>query len=89
MRVPDEEGVADFGGIRYLSPQRVAAVAKTLAKVDPDQLVSRLDRADAEAKRIYLAHTLPEGWEISRSYSAIFEISTKMPHAAATRCCSA
>jgi len=62
-QIPDEEGVADFGGIRYLSPQRVAAVAKALAKVDPDQLVSRLDRADAEAKRIYLAHTLPEGWE--------------------------
>ena len=62
-QIPDEEGVSDFGGIRYLSPERVAAVAKALADVDPTQLVSRLDRADAEAKRIYLAHTLPNGWE--------------------------
>lgn len=62
-QIPDEEGLAEFGGIRYLSPERVVAVSKVLAAVNPDELISRLDREDAEAKRIYLAHTLPDGWD--------------------------
>jgi len=61
--IPDEEGVSDFGGLRYLTPPRVVAVARALAEVDPNQLLSRLDRQEAEAKHIYLAHTLPDGWD--------------------------
>ncbi|SRR5579864_493581 len=61
--IPDVEGLMSFGPIRYLSPERVAAVAKALAIVNPQELVSKLDRKDAEAKQIYLAHTLPEGWD--------------------------
>jgi len=61
--IPDLEGVMSFGPIRYLSPERVAAVARALAAVNPAELMSKLDREDAEAKQIYLAHTLPGGWE--------------------------
>jgi len=75
--IPDEEGVSDFGGLRYLTPPRVVAVAKALAEVDPNQLLSRLDRRDAEAKRIYLSHTLPDGWdhlpELFLNFRAFYE----------------
>jgi len=84
-QIPDEEGVSDFGGIRYLSPERVVAVAEALAAVDPDQLVSKLDRKDAEAKRIYLAHTMPDGWEylpeLFRDFRAFYEDAARSGNA--------
>jgi hypothetical protein len=61
--LPDVEGLMGYGPMRYLDPHQVEAVAKALADVRPAELLSRLDREDAEAKQIYLAHTLPDGWE--------------------------
>jgi hypothetical protein len=62
--IPDVEGVMGYGPLRYLEPERVQSVAHALAAVDPAQLLSRLDHRDAEAKGIYLAHTLsnPADW---------------------------
>jgi hypothetical protein len=75
--IPDVEGVMSYGPIRYLTPDRVAAVADALASVNPAELASKLDREDAESKQIYLAHTLPDGWEylpdLFRSFSAFYE----------------
>ena len=56
--IPDHDGVMGYGPLRYLAPDQVVAVAEELARVDPKLLLSRLDRRDAEAKKIYLAHTL-------------------------------
>ncbi|HVN18331.1 MAG TPA: YfbM family protein [Dongiaceae bacterium] len=84
-QIPDEEEVSDFGGIRYLSPQRVAMIAQALAAVDPDQLLSKLDRKDAEAKCIYLSHTLPDGWEylpeLFRNFRAFYEDAARSGNA--------
>jgi hypothetical protein len=45
--------------------------------VNPAELASKLDREDAESKLIYLARTLPEGWEylpdLFRSFRAFYE----------------
>jgi hypothetical protein len=63
--IPDHEGVMGYGPLRYLTSEEVRAVAKVLDAVSPKQLLSRLDKQDAEKKRIYLAHTFdhPEEWE--------------------------
>jgi Domain of unknown function (DUF1877) len=83
--IPDEEGVSDFGGLRYLSPRRVVSVARALAEVDPNQLLSKLDRGDAEKKRIYLSHTLPDGWdylpELFLDFRAFYEDAARSGNA--------
>ena len=56
--IPDVDGVMGYGPIRYLRSQHVKRVVAALADVDPGQLLSKLDREDAEGKQIYLAHTL-------------------------------
>ncbi len=58
--IPDEEQVMGYGPLRYLDSQRVALVAEALAGVDPSSLLAKLDWHDAEAKQIYLAHTLSD-----------------------------
>ncbi len=55
--IPDHEGVMGYGPLRYLASEEVRAVAKVLDAVSPKQLLSKLDKHDAEKKRIYLAHT--------------------------------
>jgi hypothetical protein len=57
-------GIMSTGPLRYLEPKEVKAIAKALAKIDPDQLLPKLDTEDAEAKHIYLAETLEDlsGW---------------------------
>jgi hypothetical protein len=54
-----------YGPLRYLNAQQVKGITEALQSVKPEALVSKLDRKDAEAKRIYLAHTLdrPGDWE--------------------------
>ena len=75
--IPDVEGVMGYGPLRYLLPEKVAAVAAALARIKPTDLLSKLDRKDAESKQIYLAHTLPDGWEylpdLFRSFRAFYE----------------
>lgn len=61
--IPDMEGVTSFGAsstdaLRYLTVEEVRNVAKALEQIDPGQLLSKIDYADAERKRIYLSHTL-------------------------------
>jgi Domain of unknown function (DUF1877) len=63
QEIPDVEGVTSFGkgstgALRYLTVERVHQVAEALKKVDPHQLLSKLNYEDAEQKRIYLSHTL-------------------------------
>jgi hypothetical protein len=56
---------ADYGPLRYLTSQEVKEIAKALETVNPDSLISKLDRKDAESKRIYLAHNLDDQEEWS------------------------
>jgi len=58
--LPDHDQVMGYGPLRCLDPEQVKAVAHALGNVDPQSLTSRLDRRDAEAKQIYLAHTLDD-----------------------------
>jgi Domain of unknown function (DUF1877) len=44
--------------LRYLDSAEVSSIAAALAEVDPSQLLSKLDFADAQKKKIYLWHTL-------------------------------
>jgi hypothetical protein len=67
--IPDVEGVNSFGAgssgaLRYLTPAQVQDVAAALREVEPSGLLSKLDFADAQGKKIYLGHTLDdlEGW---------------------------
>ena len=62
--IPDHRGVMGYGPLRYLEAGQVQDVAKALAGVDPQSLLTRLDEKDAKAKQIYLAHTLknPADW---------------------------
>jgi hypothetical protein len=57
------EGVTSFGNrssdpLRYLDSAEVSSIAAALAEVDPSELLSKLDFADAQKKKIYLWHTL-------------------------------
>jgi hypothetical protein len=68
--VPDTEGVTSFGTVssnplHYLDSAEVSRVAAALLEVDPNQLLSKLDFADAQKKEIYLWHTLDDmaNWE--------------------------
>jgi hypothetical protein len=68
--IPDVEGVTSFGAassdpLRYLDSADVSRVAAALLEVDPSQLLSKLDFADAQKKKIYLWHTLDDmaNWE--------------------------
>jgi Domain of unknown function (DUF1877) len=56
--IPDIERVSGYGPLRYLQPEQVTAVAAAIAEVHPEGLTSRLNYADAQAEKIYLAHTL-------------------------------
>lgn len=58
--IPDHDQVMGYGPLRCLAPQEVKSVSEALANVDPQSLLSKLDRKDAEAKQIYLAHTLDD-----------------------------
>jgi hypothetical protein len=67
--IPDVEGVTSFGAgssgaLRYLTPAQVQGVAAALLDVEPSGLLSKLDFAEAQEKKIYLGHTLDdlEGW---------------------------
>ena len=75
--LPDLDNRMSFGPICYLTPERVIALARALAQVNPDSLLAKLNREDALAKQIYLAHTLTEGWEylpdFFRSFRAFYE----------------
>jgi hypothetical protein len=77
--IPDVEGVTSFGAqttaaIRYLTSEEVRNVATALGKVDPQQLLSKLDFEDAQQKRIYLGHTLQNlsDWEYLPELFAAF-----------------
>ena len=68
--IPDIEGVTSFGTassdpLRYLDSAEVSSIAAALIEVDPSQLLSKLDFADAQKKKIYLWHTLDDmaNWE--------------------------
>jgi hypothetical protein len=68
--IPDVEGVTSFGTrssdpLRYLDSAEVSSIAVALLEVDPSQLLSKLDFADAQRKKIYLWHTLDDvaNWE--------------------------
>ena len=56
---------ADYGPLRYLMPEEVKDVAAALETVDPKNLLDKLNREDAESKRIYLARNMDdrEAWE--------------------------
>ena len=63
------EGVTSFGAgssgaLRYLTPMEVRDIAAALANVEASGLLSKLDFAAAQNKKIYLAHTLDDldGW---------------------------
>jgi hypothetical protein len=58
--IPDLDRSSGYGPFRFLRPEQVAAVAAALAKVHPEELLSRLNYEDAEAKQIYLSHTLDD-----------------------------
>lgn len=63
--MPDLEGVTSFGTassdpLRYLDSAEVSSIAAALLEVDPNQLLSKLDFADAQRKKIYLWHTLDD-----------------------------
>jgi hypothetical protein len=63
--IPDVEGVTSFGvgssgALRYLISEQVQSIAAALLEVDPSQLFSKLDFADAQEKKIYLGHTLDD-----------------------------
>lgn len=58
--IPDVERVSGYGPIRYLTPGEVASIAAALRQVDPNELLSSVNVADAQAKKIYLAHTLDD-----------------------------
>jgi len=63
--LPDVDGVMGYGPLRYLDSKEVQSVSGELAGVDPQTLISRLDKDDADKKRIYLSHTLsrPHDWD--------------------------
>jgi hypothetical protein len=68
--IPDVDGVTSFGTrssdpLRYLDSAEVSSIAAALLEVDPSQLLSKLDFADAQRKKIYLWHTLDDvaNWE--------------------------
>jgi hypothetical protein len=63
--IPDLGRTSGYGPIRFLRPEHVAVVAATLAEVHPEELLSKLNFEDAEAKQIYLSHTLDNltDWE--------------------------
>jgi hypothetical protein len=63
--IPDLDRTSGYGPFRFLRPEQVADVAAALAEVHPEELLSRLNHKDAEAKQIYLAHTLDDlaDWE--------------------------
>ncbi len=58
--LPDVDGMMGYGPLRYLQAEEVRKISEELARVDPQTLLSRLDKDDAEEKRIYLAHTLDD-----------------------------
>jgi len=58
--IPDHDHVMGYGPLRCLDARQVKAVAEALAEVDPQGLLAKLDMKDAEAKKIYLAHTLDD-----------------------------
>lgn len=45
--IPDNNQVMGYGPLRYLEPQQVKKVAEALADVDPQRLLSKLNRRDA------------------------------------------
>jgi hypothetical protein len=51
--IPDLDGKADYGPLRYLSPVRVKAVASALAEVNMEELAAAFDPEDAASKGIY------------------------------------
>jgi hypothetical protein len=50
----------DYGPLRYSTPVEVQAVATALLEVDPGALISNVNVADAQTKKIYLSHTLDD-----------------------------
>ncbi|HWY67958.1 MAG TPA: DUF1877 family protein [Terriglobales bacterium] len=57
-QIPDVDGVMGYGPLRYFRSQHVKAIVRALEEIDPGTLLSKLDYADAQGKKIYLAHTL-------------------------------
>jgi hypothetical protein len=49
---------ADYGPLRYLTDSEVKEIAAALKKVDPKSLLLKLNRRDAESKRVYLARNM-------------------------------
>ncbi len=67
--IPDVQGINSFGAgstppLRYLTPGQVQQVAAALLEVEPSGLLSKLNFADTQEKKIYLGHTLDdlESW---------------------------
>jgi Domain of unknown function (DUF1877) len=63
--IPDVEGVTSFGAassepLRYLTSAEVQSIAAALLEVDPSQLLSKVNFADAQKKKIYLWHALDD-----------------------------
>lgn len=64
IEIPDTDGVMGYGPVRYLEPEQVSNIAKALERVNPKQLVAKLNNPEALEKKIYLAHTFDPGeWE--------------------------
>lgn len=76
--LPDHDGVMGYGPLHYLAPEQVKEIAGALSKIDPQALLAKLDKEDAEAKEIYLAHTLDDlnGWaylpELFQEFQAFY-----------------
>jgi hypothetical protein len=64
------EAQMDYGPLRYSTPAEVQAIGAALLEVDPGTLISNVNVADAQAKKIYLSHTLddPTSWSYSPDF---------------------
>lgn len=51
--LPDLDGQAGYGPLRYLSPEKVRTVARALAGVNTEELAAAFDPEDAASKGIY------------------------------------
>ena len=61
---PPADNPVDYGPLRYLTIQEVKEIVEALKRVNPQSLIEKLNRKDAESKRVYLAHTMddPADW---------------------------
>ena len=78
---------ADYGALRYLTPQEVREVNEALAGVDPQKLIERLDKKDADSKGIYLGHLMdePDEWtylpELFDDFKSFYQDAAKKGNA--------